>query len=145
MSYNTKDVDLIMTYYRRQLSPKTIAIFVNKQSTHKYTEAEISSIITKATQPQKQETAEKQNYGKLYNAAAGIALNPEKRKRFKLICMLSLRMLVVGLVLLGVFVSWQAAVIITSVLIGIVVLFAVTMFILFKTGIAEKIMEKHGF
>ena len=144
MSYNSKDVDLIMTYHNRQLSPKTIAIFVNKQSTHKYTEAEISSIIKRAKNPQPKEQP-KQEYGKLYNAAAGIALNPEKRRRFKLVCILALIALIVGLVLLGVFVSWQAAVIITSILVGIVVLFVVTMFILFKTGLAEKIMEKHGF
>ena len=144
MSYNKKDVDLIMTYNNKQLSPKTIAIFVNKQSTHKYTESEISSIIRQSQKPKEQQT-QKQDYGKLYNAAAGIALNPEKRKRFKLICLLSLLALVVGLVLLGIFVSWQAAVIITSVLVGIVVLFAVSMFVLFKTGLAEKIMEKHGF
>jgi uncharacterized membrane protein (DUF485 family) len=117
---------------------------VNKQSTHKYTESEISSIIDKTKNPQPT-TQPKQDYGKLYNAAAGIALNPEKRKRFKYICMLALLALVVGLVFLGVFVSWQAAVIITSILVGIVVLFAVSMFILFKTGLAEKIMEKHGF
>lgn len=144
MSYNKKDVDLIMTYHDKQLSPKTIAIFVNKQSTHKYTESEISSIINKAKNPQPKEQPH-QEYGKLYNAAAGIALNPEKRKRFKIVCLLALLALVVGIVLLGVFVSWQAAVIITSVLVGIVVLFAVSIFILFKTGLAEKIMEKYGF
>jgi hypothetical protein len=148
MSYNKSDIELIIKYHNNKMSNKTIAIFINKQSNHKFTEQEIEQIINNQNkQPLKKEPVESEpdQYGKVYNTIAGIALNPQKRKRAKLIALLSLFAFVAALVCLGIFVSWTPVIVIASIIVGIVVLFALTMLILFKTGLAEKIMERHGF
>ncbi len=147
MSYNKKDIELILKYHNNKMSNKTIAVFVSKQSSHRYTEDEIANIIKQSTAKEvsKKNESEPDQYGKAYNVIAGIALNPQKRRKAKLIAILSVLMFIAALICLGIFVSWTPVIIISSVIVGIVVLFAVTMFVLFKTGLAEKIMERHGF
>lgn len=148
MSYNKEDIDLILKYHKNKMSNKTIAVFINKQSKHKYTEDEVASIIKESQMinaKQKIEKSEPDQYGKAYNVIAGIALNPQKRKKAKLIAIVSILLFVAALICLGIFVSWTPVIIIASVIVGLIVLFAITMFIIFKTGLAEKIMERHGF
>lgn len=147
MSYNKSDVELILKYHKNNMSNKTIAVFVSKQSSRKYTEDEIANIISqsKTTKMKEPVKHEPDQYGKAYNAIAGIALNPQKRRRAKIIALLSILIFIAALVCLGIFVSWTPVIVIASVIVGIIVLFAITMFVLFKTGLAEKIMERHGF
>ena len=148
MSYNKEDIDLILKYHKNKMSNKTIAVFINKQSKHKYTEDEVASIIKESQMvnaKQKIEKSEPDQYSKAYNVMAGIALNPQKRKKAKLIAIVSILLFIAALVCLGIFVSWTPVIIIASVIVGLIVLFAITMFIIFKTGLAEKIMERHGF
>ena len=147
MSYNKSDIEMILKYHNSKMSNKTIAIFVNKQSNHTFTEQEIAQIISDSKKKNSKPQVEKEpdQYGKVYNTIAGIALNPQKRRRAKTIALLSVLAFIIALVCLGIFVSWTPVIIIASVIVGIVVLFAITMLVIFKTGLAEKIMERHGF
>ena len=63
----------------------------------------------------------------------------------KTIAIISLLLFLVGMLCLGIFVSWKPVVITFGVIIGIVILIVFTFFIIFKTGLADKLMDKYGF
>ena len=72
-------------------------------------------------------------------------MNPAKRKKAKNILLAIVLTFVIGMILLGLFVSWTPVLIITGSIVGLILLIVLTFFILFKTGILEKIMDKYGY
>jgi asparagine N-glycosylation enzyme membrane subunit Stt3 len=141
MQYNKTDVELVKRYKSKNMSNKTIIALLYKQSKTKYTENDIRMMMMEA----KKESKKPSDNGRLFDVASGIVMNPEKRKKAKHIFFAIIATIVIGLILLGLFVSWTPVIIITSCIVGLVFLLVLTFFILFKSGILEKIMDKYGF
>lgn len=142
MQYNKSDVELVKRYKSKNMSNKTILALLNKQSSRKYTEQDIHLMLYESKKPKKEEPSEN---GRLYDVAAGIVMNPAKRKKAKNILLAIVLTFVIGMILLGLFVSWTPVLIITGSIVGLILLIVLTFFILFKTGILEKIMDKYGY
>jgi hypothetical protein len=142
MTYNKTDIELIKQYKSKNLSTKTIVALINKQTTEKYTEEDIVAILN---MPDETENKIENPDSRLYDIAAGFVFNPAKRKKFLNVLFIISIVFMLSLVMLGIFVSWKPVIIILSSLFGLVALIALTFFILLKTGLLEKIMEKYGF
>ena len=143
MTYNKADIDIIKNYKSNNMSNKTIVALINKQSDFKYTESDIEAILSEPET--NHNTTNLNNQDKLYNVAADIVFNPAKRKKVKRICLLLAALIVTGFILLGVFVSWTPVIITLSSIIGIILILSVVFFILVKTGVLERMLEKYGF
>ncbi len=147
MQYNKTDVELVKRYKSKNMSNKTILALLNKQSNYKYTENDIRMMMYEVQQEKnvKTKTNKPSENGRLFDIAAGFVMNPQKRKKAKHIFLAVIATLVIGLLLLGFFVSWTPVIIITSSIVGVVLLLVLIFFILFRSGILEKIMDKYGF
>lgn len=143
MQYNKEDIKFVKNYKSKNMSNKTIAALLNKQTNKKYTESDIVAMMNYNENPQPPKTGYEDN--KLYEAAAGFIMNPQKRKRAKNISLIILALFLIGMLCLGIFVSWTPVLITLGVIIGLVLLIVLTFFIIFKTGLADKIMDKYGF
>ena len=143
MEYNREDINLVKQYKSKNLSNKTILAIVNKQSKQKYTELDIEKMANYKEKPVNISTGYEDS--RLYEAAAGFIMNPAKRKKAKNIFIISLLIFIAGLICLGFFVSWKPVIIIVSSIVGIVVIAALAIFLLFKCGLIEKFIDKYGF
>jgi hypothetical protein len=143
MTYNKEDINFVKNYKSKNMSNKTIAALLNKQNNKKYTEDDIVAMLNYKEDSQQFTTGYENS--KLYEAAAGFIMNPQKRKKAKTIAIISLLLFLIGMLCLGIFVSWKPVVITFGVIIGIVILIVLTFFIIFKTGLADKLMDKYGF
>ena len=143
MQYNKEDIQFVKNYKSKNMSNKTIAALLNKQSSTKYTEEDIVAMFNYQETRQPIKTGYEDN--KLYEAAAGFIMNPQKRKKAKYIALTILALFIIGMICLGIFISWKPVIIIVSVIVGLIVLIALTFFVIFKTGLADKLMDKYGF
>lgn len=146
MQYNKTDVELVKRYKSKNMSNKTILALLNKQSSYKYTENDI--IMMCESQQEKNVKTNKHQpseNGRLFDIAAGFVMNPQKRKKAKYIFLAIVLTFVIGMLLLGFLVSWTPVIIITASIVGLVLLLVLIFFILFRSGILEKIMDKYGF
>lgn len=140
MQYNKTDVDIVKQYKSKNMSNKTIVALINKQSSQKYTEEDIEKMLT-------QPVFERQKLpdNKLYDVAAGIVFNPEKRAKIKKIALIILGAFLLIMIAVGAFVSWKIPLITMSIVLGFVIIVVATFFILVKTGLMDKFMDSHGF
>jgi hypothetical protein len=143
MTYNKEDINFVKNYKSKNMSNKTITALLNKQHNKKYTEADVEAMLNCKEDSQTFTTGYENS--KLYAAAAGFVMNPQKRKKVKNIAIISLLIFLIGMICLGIFVSWKPVVITFGVIIGVIALIALTFFIIFKTGLADKLMDKYGF
>jgi hypothetical protein len=147
MQYNKTDVELVKRYKSKNMSNKTILALLNKQSSCKYTENDIIIMMSESQQEKNVQTNKHQpsENGRLFDIAAGFVMNPQKRKKAKYIFLAIVLTFVIGMLLLGFLVSWTPVIIITASIVGLILLLVLTFFILFRSGILEKIMDKYGF
>lgn len=147
MQYNKTDVELVKRYKSKNMSNKTILALLNKQSNYKYTENDIRMMMYESQQEKNVQTNKNQpsENGRLFDIAAGFVMNPRKRQKAKHIFIAIIATFVIAMLLLGFLVSWTPVIIITASIVGLVLLLVLTFFILFRSGILEKIMDKYGF
>lgn len=147
MQYNKTDVELVKRYKSKNMSNKTILALLNKQSNYKYTENDIRMMMYESQQEKNVQTSKNQpsENGRLFDIAAGFVMNPKKRQKAKYIFIAIVATFVIAMLLLGFLVSWTPVIIITASIVGLVLLLVLTFFILFRSGLLEKIMDKYGF
>ena len=140
MQYNKTDVDIVKQYKSKNMSNKTIVALINKQSEQKYTEEDIEKMLV-------QPAFERQKLpdNKLYDVAAGIVFNPEKRRKIKRIALIVLGVFLLILITLGALISWNIPLITIGIVLGLAIVIVSTFFILVKTGLMDKFMDSHGF
>ena len=139
MEYNNKDIDMVVKYKNSNMSDKTILALINKQSNIVYTETDIQKMYEQGTAPDESSIEN----SKLFDIAASIVFNPRKRRAIKIGLILTALVFVAGLLLLGVFVSWKPVIITVASLVGVILIVAVTIFVLIKSGGIERYLEKH--
>ena len=138
MQYNMDHARTAAKFAEQGMKPSTIVALINKQYETKYAVADINSMIEDI----KNNPPPSEN-GRLFDVAAGIVFNPRKRKKIKIVVLSIVFTLITALILLGVFVSWKPVAIIAGSIIGFVALVVITIIVLVKTGVLEKLLEKY--
>lgn len=139
MNYNIEDAKKAIKYLESGMAPATVAIILNQTSEQQYTADDICSLAK-----QIKDNPPPSGNGRLYDVASGIVFNKSKRKRIGIIALCVLIAFVIGMLLLGFFVSWIPVLVIVGLLIGIVLITIIAFIIMLKTGYLERCIEKYN-
>ena len=136
MQYNKDDVQRVVDYKRKNVTDKSIILLLYKESGIKYTVEDLNRMVD-----QYQEENGSDN-GRLYDLASEIVFNPRKRKKIKWTAIAIAVLFVAAMLLLGFFVSWTPVIITGIVLVSLILIVVIAFIVIFKTGLAEKILDK---
>lgn len=137
MNYNIEDAKKATKYLESGMAPTTVALILNKSSERKYVASDINAMVAELRDNQPPS-----GNGRLYDIAAGIVFNKSKRKRIGVIALSILVLLLIGMIMLGIFVSWVPVLIAIGTLIGLILIVIVTSVIMIRTGFLDRYIDK---
>ena len=138
MNYSVEDAKKATKYMESGMAPATVAMIMNKSSDVKYTADDIMLMVSDL-----KKNPPPSGNGRLYDIAAGIVFNPDKRSKIKIWILSILILFAISMVALGVLVSWTPVLITVGSIVGLILIMVVAIVVMAKTGFLERMIDRY--